>query len=399
MNYRPYDNPQRSSRRHSLGNWLVVLLATCLATCLTTCRDAYAPPAITTPNRYLVVDGFINVAPGAVTVFNLNRTRNLGDTSVQGFPELDAQMAIVGSNGATYPLTETIGTGIYSSDPLFLDPTQEYHITIATLNGQTYASTAVPCKITPPIDSIFWRQPSNLTVYASTHDPANNTHYYRYEYNETWEHDAQLETAWGEANGRMYAQDSTNQTQRCWTTDTSSNILLATSAAESSDVIDSFALTTLPSGDPRVTKIYSILVRQYAMTADAYNYWQVIQKTTQDVGTLFDVQPTQLTGNIRCVSNPALPVIGFITATTVQQQRIFIAESSLTDWQHNQPAFNCDTASTPQNSPDPLVYNYPNPNFAPWYFVTNGPLILASTVCLNCLLLGGTNVRPPFMPD
>jgi len=370
-----------------------------LAACLTTCRQAYAPPAITNPNHYLVVDGFINVSPNSVTTFNLNRTRNLGDTTVQGIPELDATISIVSSGGATWPLTEASGTGIYTSAPLTLDPTQQYSISIATTNGQTFASSPVPCKVTPPIDSIFWRQPFDLTIYASTHDPTNNTRYYRYDYNETWEHDAQLMTAWGVANGMIYAQDSTNQTQRCWTTDTSTNILLTSSAAQSSDVIDSFPLVTIPNGDPRVTKVYSIIVRQYALTEDAYNYWLLIQKTTQDVGTLFDIQPTQLIGNITCTSNPSQPVIGFITATTIQQQRILIAESSLTNWEHNQPGFGCDTASIPQNSPNPLVWNYPNPNFAPWYFITNGPLVLASAVCLNCLLLGGTNMRPPFMPD
>ena len=370
-----------------------------LAVCLTTCRQAYAPPAITNPNHYLVVDGFINVSPNSVTTFNLNRTRNLGDTTVQGIPEQDATISIVGSGGATWPLTETGGTSIYTSAPLTLDPTQQYSISIATTTGEKYASSPVPCKVTPPIDSIFWRQPFNLTIYASTHDPTNNIRYYRYDYNETWEHDAQLMTAWGVANGVIYAQDSTNQTQRCWTTDTSASILLASSVAESSDVIDSFPLVTIPNADPRITKVYSILVRQYALTEDAYNYWLLIQKTTQDVGTLFDIQPTQLIGNITCTSNPSEPVIGFITATTVQQQRILIAESSLNDWEHNQAGFGCDTTSIPQNSPNPLVYTYPNPDFAPWYFITNGPLVLASAVCLNCLLLGGTNMRPPFMPD
>lgn len=371
-----------------------------LAACLTTCRQAYAPPAITNPNHYLVVDGFINVSPNSVTTFNLNRTRNLGDTSVQGIPELDATISIVGSGGATWPLTETTGTGIYTSAPLTLDPTQQYSISIATTTGEKYASSPVPCKVTPPIDSIFWRQPFDLTIYASTHDPTNNTRYYRYDYNETWEHDAQLQTVWGVANGVIYAQDSTNQTQRCWTTDTSTNILLTSSAAQSSDIIDSFPLVTIPNSDPRVTKVYSIIVRQYALTEDAYNYWLLIQKTTQDVGTLFDIQPTQLIGNITCTSNPSEPVIGFITATTVQQQRILIAESSLNDWEHNQAGIvGCDTTSIPQNAPNPLVWNYPNPNYAPWYFITNGPLVLASAVCLNCLLLGGTNMRPPFMPD
>jgi hypothetical protein len=376
----------------------IPIFAFSLATCLTTCRQAYAPPAITNPNHYLVVDGFINASPNSVTTFNLNRTRNLGDSTVQGIPELNATIAIVGSGGATWPLTETAGTSIYASAPLTLDATQQYSISIATTNGEKYASSPVPCKVTPPIDSIFWRQPFDLTIYASTHDPTNNTRYYRYDYNETWEHDAELMTVWGVANGMMYAQDSTNQTQRCWTTDTSTNILLASSAAQSTDVIDSFPLVTIPNSDARVTKVYSILVRQYALTEDAYNYWQLIRQTTQDVGTLFDVQPTQLIGNITCTSNPSEPVIGFITATTVQQQRILIAESSLNDWEHNQPGFGCDTVSIPFNFANPFAYNYPNPNFAPYYF-DGSALVLASSICLNCLLLGGTNIRPPFMPD
>jgi hypothetical protein len=379
-------------------HYYIPIISLVLAASGTTCRQAYAPPAITNPNHYLVVDGFIDVSPNSVTTFNLNRTRNLGDTTVQGIPELNATISIVGSGGAAWPLTETAGTSIYASAPLTLDATRQYSISIATTNGEKYASNPVPCTATPPIDSIFWRQPFDLTIYAGTHDPTNNTRYYRYDYNETWEHDAQLMTVYGVANGMMYAQDSTNQTQRCWTTDTSANILLASSAAQSTDVIDSFPLVTIPNGDARITKVYSILIRQYALTEDAYNYWLLIQKTTQDVGTLFDIQPTQLIGNITCTSNPSEPVIGFITATTVQQQRILIVESSLNDWEHNQPAFGCDTVSIPFNFANPFAYNYPNPNFAPYYF-DGTALVLASSICLNCLLLGGTNIRPSFMPD
>ncbi|HET6256980.1 MAG TPA: DUF4249 domain-containing protein [Puia sp.] len=370
-----------------------------LTTGLITCRQPYTPPVITNPNRYLVVDGFINTGTNAVTSFNLNWTRNLGDTTIKGLPELDAQISIVGSNGSAYPLTDTAGIGIYTSAPLTLDITQQYHLTISTSNGQLFSSDPVPCEPTPPIDSIFWRQPSDLTIYASTHDPSDATHYYRYDYNETWEHDSQLKTAWGVANGMIYAVDSTTQKNRCWTTDTSANILLASSAVLARDAIDSFPLVVIPNSDPRVDIAYSILVRQYGLTEGAYNYWQLIQKTTQNVGTLFDVQPTQLIGNIHCTSNPAEPVIGYLYATNVQQQRIYVFESSLHDWIHNQPGFGCDTTAIPQDFNNPFAYNYPNPDYAPWYFITFGPLVLASKICLDCTLVGGTNIRPSFMPD
>src|SRR5579863_9636796 len=103
-----------------------------LTTGFSTCREPYAPPAITNPNRFLVVDGFINTGANTVTTFNLSRTRNLDDTTVTGVPELDAQISIVSSSGAAYPLTETVGTGIYSSGALTLDVTQQYHLSITT---------------------------------------------------------------------------------------------------------------------------------------------------------------------------------------------------------------------------------------------------------------------------
>ncbi|HET6256979.1 MAG TPA: DUF4249 domain-containing protein [Puia sp.] len=374
--------------------WLVLVLTTGLITC----REPYAPPAITTPHRFLVVDGFINTGPNTVTTFNLNRTRNLGDSTVRGIPELNAQFSIIGSNGNVYPLKDA-GTGAYSSGPLTLDATKEYHISITTTDGQQYSSDQVPCEATPPIDSVFWRQPFDLTIYVSTHDPTDNTHYYRYDYNETWEHDSQLFAEYAVVNGRLYEADSADQKNRCWTTDTSSNILLTSSAALTSDVIDSFAVLTIPNSDPRVDIAYSIIVRQYALTQGAYNYWQLIQKTTDNVGTLFDVQPTQLTGNIHCTSNPAEPVIGYLSACSVQQQRILTVESGLHDWTHNQPGFGCDTMSIPADTADPFIYTYANPNWAPYYFVTDAVLELVSSVCVDCTLVGGTTTRPSFMPD
>jgi hypothetical protein len=370
---------------------------TVILTGLAGCRQAYEPPAIKAPNSYLVVDGFINAGANTTSSFNLNRTRNLGDSTTTGIPELKARVSILDAHGTTYTLTDTANTGIYTSAPLTLDVTGQYSISITTSDGQKYASDAVPCRQTPPIDSIFWRQPGDLTVYAATHDPTGNTRYYRYDYAETWEHDAQLKTVWGVSGNRIFATDSTNQKTQCWTTAPSTNVLIATSTALAQDVVPAYPLVTIPQGDPRIDIRYSILVHQYALTEDAYNYWLLIQKTSQDVGTLFDLQPTQLVGNIHCLTTPSQPVIGFISASTVQQQRIFIINTYLNNWSHNQPAFGCDTTIIPQNEPDQLVYNYPDTFYAPWYFITSSQLlVLASRSCLDCTLLGGTNIKPSF---
>jgi hypothetical protein len=365
---------------------------------LARCRQTYNPPAIKAVNSYLVVDGFINTGPNAVTAFNINRTRNLGDSVTAGIPELNAHTTIACSDGTTYPLIDTANTGTYTSTPLNLDNTKQYSIAITTADGRRYSSDAVPCKLTPPIDSVFWRQPNNFTVYVSTHDPSNNTRYYRYDYSETWEHDANIVSPWAVVNGNLVASDSTNQKTRCWSTAPSTNVLIASSAALANDVISAFPVATVPQGDTKIDIRYSILVRQYALTEDAYNYWLLIQKTSQGLGTLFDLQPTQLVGNIHCLTNPSEPVIGFLSANSVQQQRIFVYQTYLTDWIHNSPAFGCDTIEIAYNPNTFPAFNFPDTGYGPFYF--NGPtvLVLAPLFCLDCTRFGGTSVKPSFWP-
>jgi hypothetical protein len=374
-------------------------MTACLVTGIAACRQAYTPPAITAANHYLVVDGFINMGASAVTTFNLNRTRGLNDSTTAGIPELGAQIAIVSSSGTSYPLTDTANTGIYSSTALNLNIAQQYSISITTSNGEKYSSDPVTGKITPPIDSLYWQQPGNLNIYLNTHDPANNTRYYRFDYAATYQHNAPLQSVWIAVNGMLQATDSTNQKYSCWTTTASTNILIATSSALASDIINQFPVTTIPQYDSRLWIGYDILVHEYALTEDAYNYWMLIEQTSQNVGTLFDVQPTQLIGNIHCLTNPNEPVIGFISGYTVQQQRLFISNGQLSNWSPPGPyTGGCDTVTIAANPTNALIYTNTDTLLAPWYFDLNGNLVLASRYCLDCTIDGGTSIQPSFWP-
>ena len=92
-----------------------------------------------------------------------------------------------------------------ASVPLSLDISQKYSIAITTSNGHKYSSDFVEVKQTPAIDSLYWEyQPNDFNVYVNTHDPNNKTIYYRWDYIETWEHDSQLQTGWGEKMGSFF---------------------------------------------------------------------------------------------------------------------------------------------------------------------------------------------------
>jgi len=378
--------------------YLFVLLLYVMAEC----KKPYTPPAIVTPNNYLVVDGVIDTSPNGTTIINLNRTRNLGDTTITGIPELGAQITITGNDGSSYPLSDAAGIGIYSSAVLNLNPNGQYKLGISTSDGRKYASDFVTSKPTPPIDSIHYDQPNDFTVYLTSHDPANATHFYRWDYLETWEHDSRFRTPWELRHGQVWAKDpdsGSQQVDRCWTTRLSTGILLGNTTALSQDLVDRMPIITIINNDLRLDIAYSILVRQYALTEAAYNYWQLIQKTSQQLGSLFDLQPTQLIGNISCTSNPDEPVIGFVSASSIQQKRLTVINSDLNNWPHYVYFEGCPTDFAGRTSADDYhTWSYTDTAFAPYYYISNGPLVVAPKRCLDCLRQGGVNVQPPFMP-
>lgn len=380
---------------HIARSALVAGSALLLIIGMAACRQSYDPPAITASNSYLVIDGFINTGQLSVTTFNLNRTRNLNDSTTIGIPELHAKFSIVGKHGDVYPLTDAANTGIYSSNQLNLDTTQQYSITITTADGRKYSSDAVPCKHSPPIDSISWRQPGDLTIYATTHDPTGNARYYRYDYTETWQHNAELIAAWTLVNNQIAVADSTDENWYCWSSAQSTNVLITTSVALGQDLISAFPLITIPLGDPRVAVEYSILVRQYVLTEDAYNYWNLIEKTSQNVGTLFDLQPTQLISNIHCITNPSEPVIGYLTACSVAQRRLFIPDSVLTGWINPISPPGCHLSTAPYSFDIFPTYPVSDTSVAPYYF-SGSDMILAPRSCLDCRYQGGTRIKPSF---
>jgi hypothetical protein len=139
-----------------------------------------------------------------------------------------------------------------------------------------------------------------------------------------------------------------------------------------------------------------MLASQYVLTPDAYNYWLILQKNTQNLGTLFDPQPSQLAGNIHCLSNPKEPVIGYLSASSIQQKRLFIDNSQVRNW--DTLTLECPLRQTDRNPVDFHIYSYPDTLWGPYYFSGN-TLYLSKRNCLDCQEQGGTLTKPSFWPN
>jgi hypothetical protein len=292
---------------------------------LFSCKKPYAPPAITNNSNYLVVEGVINTGHDS-TIIKLSRTVQISSATVAN-PELHASVSVISNANVTYPLTET-GNGYYGTPGLNLNSSNTYSLKIVTAGGKIYQSDFMEVKNAPPIDSInYFVRDTTVKINVNTHDPANKTIYYRWSFSETYmihAHDEsyfELDTI---PVDTIVPRRPGNNVYTCWATDSSGTILLGSSAKLRQDVISQLQLTAIPLSSEKIGDRYSILVKQYALTQDAYNYWQLLKTNTEQLGSIFDAQPSQLPGNIHCVTTPAEPVIGYLSAGSVSQLRIYI---------------------------------------------------------------------------
>ncbi|HJP64120.1 MAG TPA: DUF4249 domain-containing protein [Mucilaginibacter sp.] len=377
------------------------------------CKRLYEPPAITASNNFLVVEGAISSGSDSAFI-KLSRSVNISSRSASK-PELNAVVDIEDDQNFVFPLIEA-GNGNYGYAGLNLDHAHKYRLRIKTSNGEQYLSDLVQVVDSPPIDSVSYDVKGSLTagpglnVYVSTHDETNNARYFRWDYQETWIfHSFFPSYYYSDGDTVRFRNQYTANVTHCWASDTSSTIILGTTVGLSKSVIINNRITFVPSTSEKVETQYSILVKQYGLTLDAYNYFSAIKKNTEQIGSVFDAQPSTIQGNIHCISDPAKPALGYITAGNPTSQRIFIANYTLPAWAATYPYPDCHI------EPNCCYYNFHGVDQVDFYinYKKSGishylvpidkinPLgdpigfYSSSQECVDCTIRG-TNKMPPY---
>ena len=373
---------------------LIIYVLFILLMLMQACKEPYFPDVVEAPNSFLVVDGMIKVG-GDSTIIRLTRTRNLVDSNALIF-ENDAFVVLEGDRGGLYPFSR-LGDGYYGTAPLQLNVAEKYSLKILTKDNKEYRSAFVPVKPTPQIDSVSWVRDTSITVRVSTHDPLGNSRFYRWEFEETWEYNSFYESILGFDYGTNlpYYLDPKDYLNRCWSTEKSSNILLANTNNQVDDIVENLPVTTIVQGSDKASVRYSILVSQYALTKEAFEYWQLLRKNTNELGSVFGNQPAELISNIKCVGNPDEPVVGFVSISSVQQKRLFIRRGELSGWY---PDYSLQELCEPKIvGPDSLSYYLQrNRNLMQAYNITGGGTAIADKRCVDCRIKGGKTKMPSF---
>ncbi|GAB3994348.1 hypothetical protein GCM10028807_31900 [Spirosoma daeguense] len=350
------------------------------------CIDPYRPPEITSPGSYLVVNGFFNSAPGTTSTIQLSRTQNLTDTKAPTL-ESKATVTIESKSNAIYTLRE--GTpGSYTLAGVTPVSGETYRLHVKT-KGVDYYSDYVPVVTTPPIDSVSWDALTDgLQISVNTHDPKNSTRYYRWEYEATWEYYNIFNSGYELRNNQIV--ERAIPINRCWNSESSTNIITTSTVRLSQDIVRKYPLTFIPQSSIKLGVRYSILVKQTSLTQTGFDYYDQLAKITQNIGSIFDPQPSQIVGNVHSSAGASDLVMGFFRVGNIQTKRIFINKSQLPGWYTITGLEDCriDTTSRADILRDkPAIID--RIEGSPEYLTT-------SEYCVDCRLRGGVLTKPAF---
>jgi len=357
--------------------------------------------------QILVVEG--NVVGDTDAIFYLSKSFPLNSP---GVPEeifnVNANLTVVGSNGYKSSPAIYLGRGSYRVSVGELDDEVEYGIQIE-YDGNTYQSTFSKPFHTPEIDSVSWIQPEEAgTVFfhVSTHDDAKGAKFFMWNYTENWEISAYYYTTiFLDLEDTIFYSKSPAPYYYCWKSYTSNRFLIgSTESLLENRIINRQLYGNYPDLD-RFSMLYSVTVYQTAISKNAFDYYQNRILLNEEMGGLFTPQPSELRGNINCITDPSKKVMGYVEIVkNTTQKRIFIKPGEIS---RPRIYYNCDVISN--DSVKNYLDEY-NLTYADFYrmgyrpageasMMGNFPDEWALVSCTDCTSAGGTKNKPDFWPN
>ena len=135
--------------------------------------------------------------------------------------------------------------------------------------------------------------------------------------------------------------------------------------------------------------------------ADAYKYWEMMDRNSRDVGGLFSPEPSEYRGNVVNLDKPEEMVLGYVGVMSVSRKKMFVDNSTLRFYRSNRaPVPPPDTLNNLEQYalayrqgmlPATDVYDEETGRFLgyEWWPVS----------CVDCRRRGGTLTRPDDWPD
>ncbi|RPA70290.1 DUF4249 domain-containing protein [Cyclobacteriaceae bacterium YHN15] len=379
---------------------IVYFVFVMLASLTQSCRDPFEPELRETNLNFLVVEGFVEVE--GESKIRLSRSTEVRSTEE---PQIEIGARVFLTNGGIefWDFQET-ESGTYSLTGSF-DPNQNYQLGIWLSNGRQYLTEALEPIITPEIEELgYLRDEEGVEIFVSTKGN-DEAQFFLWSYEEHWIFRPGVISFLIYESGGVRNRKEEERIDRCWNSNLFPKIVLQNSSRFEDNTILQRELVRIPNQSEKLTQKYSILVTQRAINQEAFDFWEILRKNSDDIGGIFSPLPSLIRSNIKNTVDDTEPVIGFISMGKSANKRIFISVEEFIPWPVFIPEYEfCQVLQdTIPPATDLISSAFSSGDRMPARALYNdmGALIgylAAETRCTDCTLRG-TNVKPDFWED
>ncbi len=360
--------------------FLVLFLVNC------SCVEKFVP-VTEEEKELLVVQGLITDQQETDTI-KLSKSLPLGQVN-NARPVIGAIVTIADDLGSNFLLPE-MAQGTYIVPPSYKRSSGRFYTLHIRYNNLTYESDPVEMRPVPAIDSLYYEKINiekpyqhfkgidACQIYLNTYDPANKCKFYRWDFTETW------------VLRLLFPVEN----QTCWITEKSHYINIKSTAAFNESRINRLPLNYITNVTDRLQTKYSVLVNQYSLSEEEYNYWDKLQNITAQVGSLYDVIPASVPGNMHCIESPGEKILGYFSVSAKTSKRIFIKDNFAGIVNHYS---NCIEDTIPYIDPPGLGISVWILDDEP-YHIAPFKVTTKDKGCADCTVRG-SKTRPDFWQD
>ena len=290
------------------------------------------------------VDSFEDILVVNATITNENKRQEVLLSRSFRFEEdvtpaeENAEVVVRTQDGDQY-IFEEVSPGKYLSNIVFAaEMNKEYTLMISTESGKSYASSSMQLPVQDTsIDNLYAERTTNndgtegMGIFVDSFDPSRGSNYYRHEYIETFKIIAPFWSPFdivviGEGVSTITLDVILREREEriCYGTNPSKSIQVASTLALSEDRLSKYNVRFIERDDYILTYRYSVLVRQYVQSPEAFSFYETLRGLSQSAGNVFsEDQPGFLAGNIFSLDNSRENIAGFFEVATVDEKRIF----------------------------------------------------------------------------
>ena len=371
-----------------------ILLA--FATCA--CIYPYdAEMAKEAPER-LVVSGDILI--GEESVIDLSYVMPLSsDISLERKAPPEAVVLVKNEKGQ-YLYGKKVKQGRYVIDTRYASENSKYRLYIKLDDGREYQTPLEAVNGAPRITDLSYTvDNTHLRLYCSLTGRSSAWNY-SLEYDEDWEYHAYFIPDLLFVNGGYEVHKRFKDFYNCWGSRSSVEPCFMSTEGLSENRIEKNNFLSIPRADYRLMDLYSINVTVRGLSTDARVYLEHLRDGSVGTGDLFTPTPSEMRGNITCITDPEEQVVGYVSVCKRASKRIFISSTNV----YQSIVDPGSLLFFPEPDEDG---NYNLENLFLWdspvYFDGPAPgydnVQWAPKRCVDCRVWGGTKNKPDWWPN